>query len=80
MKNLFVLTVLMMLTACGSSTSVEEDPLDITSKFNNTNNIYESFEKAEDGTITYNAVRWGGLQLSFLSRRLYQPRLCFQKG
>ncbi len=61
MKNLFVLTVLMMLTACGSSTSVEEDPLDITSKFNNTNNIYESFEKAEDGTITYNAVRWGGL-------------------
>ena len=40
---------------------VEGNEVDITSKFNYTWNASESFVNNADGSITFNAVQWGGL-------------------
>ena len=62
MKKLFNLMTSVLLVACGGgSANNEDDNLSLTEKFNSTWNIYESFEKNSDGSITYNAIPWGGL-------------------
>jgi len=55
----------MMLYACGSNPAVSDNSLDITSKFNSTWNVNESLQKNDDGTITFEAVTWGGIAASF---------------
>lgn len=54
---------LLLISFCCScvQTNVEEDKLDITNKFNTTWNIYERAVQNDDGSITYQAVPWGGL-------------------
>ena len=61
MKKLLGLVTSVILVACGSNGNSEADSLTITSKFNSTWNIHESMKKNSDGTITYNAIPWGGL-------------------
>ena len=50
-----------MLVACVSE---NDDPNDITDKFDGTRNIHESFERHSDGSISYHAIPWGGLEAS----------------
>ncbi|MBO7116334.1 MAG: hypothetical protein J6V87_04705 [Prevotella sp.] len=59
MKKLLTLVASVVLVACGSST--DDNPLTLTSKFDGTWNIHESFERNSDGTITYTSIPWGGL-------------------
>ena len=61
MKKLLGLMTLVLVVACGGNGNTETDGLTITSKFNSTWNIHESMEKNRDGTITYNAIPFGGL-------------------
>ena len=71
MKKLLMLLSSVLLAACMPNISSEEkDDLDLTSKFNNTWNIYESFTTNDDGTITYHALPWGGLVGSFKERNM----------
>lgn len=66
MKKLLMLMSSVLLVACMPNIgSDEKDDLDLTSKFNSTWNIYESFVANDDGTITYHALPWGGLVGSF---------------
>lgn len=58
----------MMLMACMSNN--EDDGLNLTSKFNGTWNIHESFEKNSDGSITYHAIPWSGLVASVREQNL----------
>lgn len=59
----------MMLMACVSNSS-DDDGLTLTSKFNGTWNIHESFEKNRDGSITYHAIPWSGLVASVREQNL----------
>ena len=70
MRKLFVLIstlllVIVMVILPSSCTiplvNHEEDQYDITSKFKATQNVHESFDTNSDGSITYNAVKYGGL-------------------
>ena len=65
MKKLFWLSILALLTACGTADKTSEDDQNLLSKFNSTWNIYEKVEQNEDGTVTYRALPWGGLVGSF---------------
>ena len=58
-KILLMALVAVTLTACKQD--IQEDKYNITSKFRATYNIYENFKTNDDGSITYNASRWGGL-------------------
>ena len=49
-----------LLAACGG-VNTEEDSLSLIAKFKSTWNIYERIEQNSDGSITYNAIPWGGL-------------------
>lgn len=69
MKNLWAVIASMMLMACMSN-NTENDGLTITSKFNSTWNIHESFEKNNDGSITYHAIPWSGLVASVREQNL----------
>ena len=60
MKKLIYLLACVVLVSCGVTPNAEDD-LNLTSKFNSTWNIHESIEKNLDGSITYNALAWGGL-------------------
>ena len=60
MNKLLFLMGIVLLVAC-SDKNDDVDKLNLMSKFDNTWNIYESFERNEDGTITYNSQPWGGL-------------------
>lgn len=57
------------LLSCGDDAK-QEDPNNVISKFNSTYNIYEKFETADDGTITYKALPWGGLVGTFLKNNM----------
>ena len=59
-KKLLLLMGFVSLVAC-SDDKKAGDELDLMSKFDNTWNIYESFQNNEDGTITYDSQPWGGL-------------------
>ena len=48
----------LMLVSCVSN---DDEDGTITSKFNSTWNIYESFMRNSDGSITYHSIPWGGL-------------------
>ena len=62
MKKLFGLMTSVLFVACGGGNpNTETDDFTLTSKFNSTWNIHESMKKNSDGTITYNAIPWGGL-------------------
>lgn len=68
MKNLLSLLAIALLLACGGKpTAADEDDgnKDITSKFNSTWNIYEHLTNNSDGSITFEAVKWGGLAADF---------------
>lgn len=67
MKKLLTLLAAAMLLACGGkpTTTEEDDDLNITSKFNSTWNIYEHLTNNDDGSITFEAVKWGGLAADF---------------
>ncbi len=52
---------ILLLYACGSKSTGSDGSLDITSKFNSTWNVNESLNKNDDGTITFEAVTWGGM-------------------
>jgi len=58
-KILLISLAAVILTACKQD--VQEDKYNITSKFNVTYNVYESFVNNDDGSITYYASAWGGL-------------------
>ena len=60
MKKLIYFLVCAVLFSCGVTPNAE-DELNLTSKFNSTWNIHESIETNLDGSITYNALAWGGL-------------------
>lgn len=68
MKKLLTLAASVVLMACGSGT--DDNPLTLTSKFDGTWNIHESFERNSDGTITYKSIPWGGLVGSMRERNL----------
>ena len=69
MKKLWAVIASMMLVACMSN-NTENDGLTLTSKFNSTWNIHESFEKNNDGSITYHAIPWSGLVASVREQNL----------
>ena len=48
----------------------DDDGNDVTSRFNNTWNVYEELHSNADGSITYNALPWGGLVGTFLNKNL----------
>lgn len=61
MKSLaLLLLTVVFFCSCEQNESVE-DKTDITSKFCSTWNIHESMEQNDDGSITYQALPWGGL-------------------
>ncbi len=68
MRKLLTAIASILLVACGPNT--EEDGLTITSKFDGTWNIHESFERDHDGIIVYHAIPWGGLVGSMRDRNL----------
>lgn len=68
MKKLFVMIASTMLMACMSNN--DDDGLDLTSKFNSTWNIHETFEKNRDGSVTYHANAWSGLVASVREQNL----------
>jgi len=45
----------------GEEQPAEEETVDITPNFTNTWNEAETLETNDDGSITYNAVKWGGM-------------------
>ncbi|MBQ8154126.1 MAG: hypothetical protein IJ069_10715 [Prevotella sp.] len=68
MRKLLTAVAAIMLVACGPKT--DEDELTLTSKFNGTWNIHETFERNSDGSIVYHAIPWGGLVGSMRDRNL----------
>ena len=67
MKKLWTLLAPVLLVACIGG---NDDPNDITDKFDGTRNIHESFERHSDGSISYHAIPWGGLEASVRDRNL----------
>jgi len=59
----------LLLVACGSNVAPEDDH-NLLTKFNSTWNIYEKLEHNDDGSVTYNALPWGGLVGSFMKKNL----------
>lgn len=59
-RPLLSLLLVSLFCSCAHVDS-EEDKLNITKKFNTTWNIYEKIVQNDDGTITYQALPWGGL-------------------
>lgn len=68
MRNIWAVVASVMLMACVSNT--DDDGLNLTSKFNETWNIHESFDKNSDGSITYHAIPWSGLVASVREQNL----------
>ena len=64
-----VLSFVLGLLSCAEITP-QEDPNDVMAKFDSTWNIYEKCEVADDGSITYKAVPWGGLVGTFLDHNM----------
>lgn len=60
MKKHLLLSVLILLTACGGNGS-DENETSLLSKFKSTWNIHEKLVNNDDGSITYTALPWGGL-------------------
>ncbi len=69
MKNLLILITVALMASCASNGNPEDDR-NLTSRFTSTWNIYEKFEHNDDGSITYNALPWGGLVGSFTKKNL----------
>ena len=69
-KNILPLVALGLLAACSSQPNNQEDDNSLLSRFNSTLNIHESFEKNSDGTVTYQALSWGGLVGTVKERNL----------
>lgn len=69
MKTIWAMLASVMLMACMSNNN-DDDGLNLTSKFNGTWNIHESFEKNKDGSITYHAIPWSGLVASVREQNL----------
>ena len=67
MKKIWTLLASVLLVACIGG---NDDPNDITDKFDGTRNIHESFERHSDGSISYHAIPWGGLEASVRDRNL----------
>ena len=59
-RKILAFGMTLLMVSCGLINR-EEDPLDITSKFNTTWNVRERFEVNDDGSITYKSVPYGGL-------------------
>ncbi|MBR1545865.1 MAG: hypothetical protein IJ633_03580 [Prevotella sp.] len=68
MRNLWAIAATMFLMACASNN--DDDGLNLTSRFNGTWNIHETYERNSDGSITYHAIPWGGLVGSMRERNL----------
>ena len=60
---------LIGLMACSDKKDAG-DELNLMSRFDTTWNIYESYEKQEDGSIVYNSLPWGGLVASVKENNL----------
>ena len=60
MKKIFAPVAAALLFAC-SGASGDDDPLNLTSRFNGTWSIYEKVDRDADGNIVYHAIPWGGL-------------------
>lgn len=58
----------VLLAGCGDLK--HEDENNVISKFNSTYNIYEKFERSDDGIITYKALPWGGLVGTFQTNNM----------
>lgn len=70
MKKLLIMMTPLLFAACGGGNTEGDDNFVLTSKFNSTRNIYEKVEWSGDGTITYNALPWGGLVGTMKERNL----------
>lgn len=70
MKQPLSLMISALFVACSGNGNTEADDLTITAKFNSTWNIHESMKKNSDGSITYNAIPWGGLIGTMRERNL----------
>ena len=71
-KHLFFASLLVLsssILSCDSNDK-QDDTNNVISKFNSTYNIYEKFQTAEDGSITYEALPWGGLVGNFLKNNM----------
>jgi hypothetical protein len=68
-KKFFVLLLPFYLLSCVTK-DTPEDLLTVTQNFNTTWNIYESIVQNDDGSITYNAVPWGGLVGTFMKHNM----------
>ena len=60
---------LVGLMACSDKKDAG-DELNLMPRFDTTWNIYESYEKQEDGSIVYNSLPWGGLVASVKENNL----------
>ena len=61
-KTLLGLTVITIMTSCLSNS---DNNLDITEQFKERWNINEDLQRNKDGSITYNAMAWGGMVANF---------------
>ena len=66
MRHLLVLMAAVLAVACSDAPTGGDR--DITSLFKNRWNINEEVIQNSDGTITYNAIQWGGLVADFNSK------------
>lgn len=62
MKHIFLLPVLLVAVLTSCSENIDEE--DLTLIFNNTWNVNENLMRHDDGSITYDAIAWGGLAAS----------------
>ena len=69
MTKLLMAVGLVGLMACSDKKDAD-DELNLMPRFDTTWNIYESYEKQEDGSIVYNSLPWGGLVASVKENNL----------
>ena len=70
-RNCFfsLLAMMSMLVSCGQKSEIVDDE-NLVSKFTSTWNIYEKRVPNDDGSVTYQAMPWGGLVGSFLKQNM----------
>ncbi len=68
-KGVILLIAAMLLCSCHEEVKTEDDN-NVLSKFNTTWNIHEKCQSNDDGSITYQAIPWGGLVGTFLEKNM----------
>jgi len=68
-KGIHLLFAVILLFSCNEEIKVEDDT-NVLPRFNSTWNIYEKCQRNDDGSVTYQAIPWGGLVATFLDKNM----------